>query len=158
MGQARLLRDVGERAVAIVVEQVAGRLAIADLGIEAAAVDQEDVEPAVVVVVEERDAAAHLLEQELLVGRASRDVEGRARPAASVTSVKTTGRGRRVGGPPPGHGEAAIGRGDERAADELQEPAARSGAAGTATHAPAPAAWRVLRCARARFFSSSADS
>ena len=76
MGQACLLRDVGKRAVAVVVKEIARRLTVADFRVEAAAVDEEDVEPAVVVVVEERDAAAHFLEQELLVGRTPRNVQG----------------------------------------------------------------------------------
>ena len=74
MRQARLPGDVGERAVAVVVEQITGRAAVAHFGVEAAAVDEEDVEPAVVVVVEERRAAAHLLEQELFVAGTAGDV------------------------------------------------------------------------------------
>ena len=87
MGQACLLRDVGERAVAVVVEEIAGGAAVAHLGIEAAAVDQEDVEPAVVVVVEERRAAAHLLEQELLVAGTAGDV-ARAQQAGGGGDVR----------------------------------------------------------------------
>ena len=76
VGQPRLLRDIGECAVAVVVKQVTGRLAVPHFRVEAAAVHQKDVEPAVVVVVEERRAAAHFLEQELLVGRAAGHVPG----------------------------------------------------------------------------------
>ena len=133
MGQARLSRDVGEGAVAVVVKEIARRLAVADFGIEAAAVDEEDVEPAVFVVVEEGYAAAHFLEQELLVGRTPRNVQGLgqtsrcghvredARAAVSTLDGKPTRHAH--------HGEAGIGRGDERGPEELQEPAARSGAA-----------------------------
>ena len=76
MRQPRFGRNVGERAVAVVVEQVTGGMRIAHLRVEAGPVDQEDIQPAVVVVVEERRAAAHFLEDELLVVRTARDVEG----------------------------------------------------------------------------------
>jgi hypothetical protein len=74
MRQSCLRGDVGEGAVAVVVKQVTGRFAGARAGIERVGVHQEDVEPAVVVVIEEGRAAAHLLEQELLVFGAAGDV------------------------------------------------------------------------------------
>ena len=62
-GDAGLLGDVGERAVAIVlVERVADRL-LGLVEIARAAVDQVDVHPAVVVVVEEGAARSHGLRQ-----------------------------------------------------------------------------------------------
>src|SRR5262249_47535876 len=65
--QTGLSCHVGEGAVAIVVEEVARGLAAGTRGIEARAVHQEDVHPAVVIVIDERDARAHLFEQVLLV-------------------------------------------------------------------------------------------
>src|SRR5918999_279546 len=149
MAQARLSGDVGERAVAVVMKKIARRLAVPNFGIEAAAVDEEDVEPAVVVVVEERDSAAHFLEQELLVGRTPRHVQGLGQTGRcghvredAPRSASTLGR------KPTGLGEAGIGCGDERGPEKLQELAARCSAAGPVTHAPAPAAWAclALRC------------
>ena len=66
-------RDVLERSVAAVsVQAIACRRV--DLRIdERPAVDQEDVDPAVLVVVEEQPAAAHDLEQ-VTLGRAPVDV------------------------------------------------------------------------------------
>src|SRR5206468_11252050 len=62
------------------------RLSVADLRIEAAAVDQEDNGPAVVVVIEERRATAHFLKQKLLVIGAAGDVPG-ARQAGGSGDV-----------------------------------------------------------------------
>ena len=57
--EAGFFRDVGECSVAIVfVEVRSGRFAGGPLRIEARSVGQIDVEPAIVVVVEESDAAA----------------------------------------------------------------------------------------------------
>ncbi len=53
--EAGLFCDIGERAVAIVVVEMAGRR-FSGGSIEACAVDDEDVRPAVVVVVEDGDA------------------------------------------------------------------------------------------------------
>ena len=53
--------DVGEGAVAIVVEEVVGRFVLFVLGLcawEGGAVDEEDVRPAVAVVVDNGDAGA----------------------------------------------------------------------------------------------------
>ena len=83
MRQPGLARHVGEGAVAVVVEQVTGRLRRLHRRIEAGAVHQEDVQPAVVVVVEQRDTAAHLLEQELLVDGAAGTFTACDRPAGS---------------------------------------------------------------------------
>ena len=59
-----------------ITEEIAGGIAVPDLRVEAAPVDQEDVEPAVVVIVEEGHAATLLLQEELLVVRAAGDVQG----------------------------------------------------------------------------------
>ena len=62
-GDAGLVGDVGERAVAVVlVERVLERR-LRLVEVAGAAVDHEDVDPAVVVVVEERDARPHRLRQ-----------------------------------------------------------------------------------------------
>ena len=76
VGQAGFARDIGKRAVAIVVEEIAGGLAAGGGGIEGGTVDQEDIEPAVVIVVDEGDAAAHLFDQILLVLRRAGNVAG----------------------------------------------------------------------------------
>src|SRR5687768_6151751 len=103
MGQASLLRHVGKCPVAIVVKQVAARLRVAHCWIEAGAVDKEDVDPAVVVVIEERGAATHLLQQELLVlgtagnvagaeePRSSRDISEQHRAVLTLRSGQTAG-------------------------------------------------------------------
>src|SRR5207247_9232748 len=57
-------------------KQKTGRSGVAHFRIETAAIHQKDVEPAVVVVVEQGRAAAHLLQQELLVLRSARDIPG----------------------------------------------------------------------------------
>src|SRR5262245_60633134 len=138
MSQARLLRHVGKGPVAVVPKQIACRLEIADLGIEAAAVDEEDIEPAVVVVIEERDATAHFLEQELLVGPIPRDVEGSAEASrcchvleldqASTAVLRDNQTGRT---------KTRLGRGDERGSEKLEEAATRLDARRHAIFAPA---------------------
>ena len=65
--------DVGEGAVAIVLEQVVEGLFARRKAFEPPAVDQEDVEPAVVVVVVEGDAAAGGLEQIFVLVLAAED-------------------------------------------------------------------------------------
>ena len=65
--------DVGEGAVAIVLEQVRVRLLAFGEAFQPPAVHQEDVEPAVVVVVVEGDAAAGGLEQILVLVLAAED-------------------------------------------------------------------------------------
>ena len=73
MADAGLRGDVLERAVAAVAVQPVPRL-LRDRRIgQRAAVDQEDVDPAVVVVVEEQPAGAHGLDQ-VLVGAGAVDV------------------------------------------------------------------------------------
>ena len=57
-GEAGLECDVGKRAVAIVFEEMANRLLAFGKAFEAPAVDEENVDPVVVVVVEEGRAAA----------------------------------------------------------------------------------------------------
>src|SRR5688572_23279219 len=83
MGQACLLRHVSKRPVPIVVKEVAARPRVAQFWIQAGAVDEEDVEPAVVVVIEKRGAAPHLLQQELLVLGTAGNVAGAEEPRSS---------------------------------------------------------------------------
>ena len=71
--RAGLQRDVGEGAVAIVLEQVIEGLFARRKAFQPPAVDQEDVEPAVVVIVVEGDAAARGLEQVLVLVLAAKD-------------------------------------------------------------------------------------
>ena len=68
-----LERDVGESAVAIVLEQVVERLFARWKAFEPRTVDQKNVEPAIVVVVIERDAAASGLEQVFVLVLAAKD-------------------------------------------------------------------------------------
>ncbi len=66
--------DVGKRAVAIVlIEAVGGLLALDRFGFEAGAVDQEDIEPAVVIEIEEGGAAAGGFEQKAILLFAAED-------------------------------------------------------------------------------------
>ena len=79
-------RDVGERAVAVVAIQRERRpLPLVPGPVHA--VDEQDVLPAVGVVVEERAAGAERLGQQL-AAVARRCCAGTARPAAAVTSTK----------------------------------------------------------------------
>jgi len=57
VSEAYFLGDVGERAVVIVVIEMAG-LRFSMCGIESGAVDDENIRPAIVVVVEDSDAGA----------------------------------------------------------------------------------------------------
>ncbi len=131
--QAGLFGDVGKGAVAIVAKQIAGGMAIPQGWIEAGSVHQKNVEPAIVVVVEQRHAAAHLFEQELLVVRA----------AGNVPGVGQAGLGGDVG---EDDGRRRFGRQQKRGsqrerqccpapAQHLQEFATRLRAAEAATHA-----------------------
>ena len=73
-GESRLLRDIDERAVRSLVVQpvpecrvgLVRQLARGHRVVEPGAVRQEDVQPAVVVVVQQRHAAAHRLDQVLV--------------------------------------------------------------------------------------------
>src|SRR5919204_3537897 len=56
--QTGFLRNVGKSAIAIVLEQIARRLLAFGKALEACAVDQEDIEPAIVVIIVEGDAGA----------------------------------------------------------------------------------------------------
>ena len=80
MRQSGTCRDIGERAVAVVVKEIARRFTVLYLRIEAAAIHEEDIEPAVAVVVEERRTASHLLEQIPLVLSIAGDVDGLEEP------------------------------------------------------------------------------
>ncbi len=83
VGDAGLGGDVGKGAVVIVMEERGVRGGcLAGFGFEGGAVDEVDVEPAVVVVVEQSDAGADGFEDGAL-GRAcpSCDASGRGRPS-----------------------------------------------------------------------------
>src|SRR2546423_386392 len=73
MRQARFLGYVRECAVAVIAKEIAGGL-FTPAVVERRAIDQKDIEPAIVVVIEKRDATAHLFEQKLLPLDRSRDV------------------------------------------------------------------------------------
>ncbi len=153
-GQAGLGRPVAERAVAVVVEQIAGRPARACLLVEAASVHQEDVQPAIVVVIEQRHAAAHLLEQELLVVGTARDVQRmrkaggrrdvREHHAACFSSSDAPVPGRRAD-------DSKRWQGCRRraASQHLQEPTAGCAVADATTHAGDPPVGQKPRQQRA---------
>src|SRR5260221_1558026 len=63
MLQARLRGDVGKRAVTIVLEQMGGRSLPGGKTFQARTIHQENVEPAVTVVIVESHAAAGRLQQ-----------------------------------------------------------------------------------------------
>ena len=100
-GEAGLEGDVGEGAVAVVFEEMAGgRLALGE-AFEAGAVHEEDVDPVVVVVVVEGDAAAGGFEQVSVLVLASVDgagVEaGLFRDVDEADAERCSGDGRRQG-------------------------------------------------------------
>jgi hypothetical protein len=76
MRQTCFLGDIGEGAVTVVVKQIAGRVLIPLRWLQARSVYKENIEPAVIVVVEQRYPTAHLFQQELFVGYVSRSVFG----------------------------------------------------------------------------------
>ena len=75
-GEAGLFRDIGERAVGVLVIEPVPELAVGLVGqfairhgiVDLGAVGEEDVQPSVVVVVEQSDAASHGLDQILVRG------------------------------------------------------------------------------------------
>ena len=71
MLQAGSLGDVGKRAVAIVLEEMAVRLLPGGKALQAPAVDQKNIQPAIVVVVVERQPAAGGFEQILVLALAA---------------------------------------------------------------------------------------
>jgi len=75
MSKPRLNRHIRESAVVIVVIKLAG---VALLGLqifESRSVDQEDVHPAVIVIVENRDTTAHRFHDVVLLRAAASKVE-----------------------------------------------------------------------------------
>ena len=76
MRQAGFASDVRECAVTIVMEQVASRGSATSRSLERGAVDDENVRPAIVVVVEEGDAPTHHFQQEPLVGSVAELIDG----------------------------------------------------------------------------------
>ena len=71
--QPRLQRHVGKRAVAVVLEQVADRLLALGKPLQPPAIDQKNVHPVVLVVVEEGRAAAGRLQQIFVAVLAAKD-------------------------------------------------------------------------------------
>ena len=69
VGQACLSCHVGERAVPVVSKKVACRPSVLRRLVKGRAIDEKDVEPSVVVVIDERDSAAHLLKKKSFVLR-----------------------------------------------------------------------------------------
>jgi hypothetical protein len=67
MLQSRTLGDIGERAVAVVLEEMTAGLLACGKPFEPPSIDQEDILPAVVVVVVEREPAAGSFE-EIFIG------------------------------------------------------------------------------------------
>jgi len=92
-GQACLLRDVGESAVAIVVKQVAGGVAIPLRRNKACSIHQKDIEPAIVVVIEQGEAASHLFQKKLLVRGAAGNVFGAQQARRSRHVGENNGQG-----------------------------------------------------------------
>jgi hypothetical protein len=70
---ASLQRNVGKSAVAIVLEQMRDGFLSRRKPFEAGAVHQEDIEPAIVVVVVERDTAAGCFEKIFVLVRAAKN-------------------------------------------------------------------------------------
>ena len=67
MSQACFLRDIGERSVLIVVKEVTRGIVTSFSRRKACSVYEKNIEPAIVVVIEQGHAAAHFLQEELLV-------------------------------------------------------------------------------------------
>ena len=75
-GEAGLFRHIGKRAIGVLMIEPVPELAVGLVGqfavrhriVDLSAVGEEDVQPSVVVVIEQRDAAAHGLHQVLIRG------------------------------------------------------------------------------------------
>jgi hypothetical protein len=74
MGEPRVCGHVSKRAVSVVTEKKA-RGSLPGV-IERATVYQKNVEPAVVIVIEESDAATHFFEKKLFVIGSTANIEG----------------------------------------------------------------------------------
>ena len=74
MGQTSLLSDIRKGPVTVVVKEVTRGLTIALTQLEARTVYQKNVDPAIIVVIEEGYAATHLFQQKLLVRGAARNI------------------------------------------------------------------------------------
>src|SRR3989441_5358441 len=82
-----LFRDVGEGPIAVVAIEAVRGVGAAREAFQPRAVDEEDVQPAVVVVVKKGDAAAGRFEDEILCLLAPPNPsfgEGRARPEIGI--------------------------------------------------------------------------
>src|SRR5262249_4267288 len=72
-GQSRRNRHIGEGSIAIVFKKMTGRLVPRRKSFQSTSIHHEDVEPAIGVVVIERDAASGSLEQILVFVLASKN-------------------------------------------------------------------------------------
>lgn len=77
VGQAGFARDLGESAVVIVMVEMTGREVAGGRRIESGAVNDEDVRPAIVVIVEDGDAGPGSLDDVFLGVHAAKDFRGR---------------------------------------------------------------------------------
>src|SRR5579859_7222433 len=77
VGQAGFVRDIGESTVVIVMVEMAGREIARGRSIESGAVHDEDVRPAVVVVIEDGDAGSSGFNDVFFGVHAAKDFRGR---------------------------------------------------------------------------------
>jgi hypothetical protein len=102
-------RYIGKGAVAIVFEEMAMRLLALGESFEAPAVDEKEIEPAIVVVVVEGEAAAGGLKQILVLLIRRRRWSCLLRPDSAATSIKFTPSGvPSMGDLGPGGGGAGL--------------------------------------------------
>ena len=73
VGEAGLERHIGEGAIAIIFEEVTDRLLSFGETFQAPPIDQKDIEPAIVVVIVEGDAASRGFEEILIFFYAAKD-------------------------------------------------------------------------------------
>jgi len=106
MREAGFLSDIGEGAVVVVaVEMIRGSFVRSEAAVELCAVDDEDVGPAVVIVIEDRDASAGGFDNVFFRGDAAEGVGHRE--AGSFRDVREI-RER------PGSGSCALGVADSK--------------------------------------------
>ena len=89
--------------------------------IETASIGEVDIEPAVLVVIEERDAASLGLDDDALLVDSAPDVRECASPAFSATSINCTGE---AGGPSHGGMHNATIPSPQRSGEDVKQAAA----------------------------------
>ena len=147
--QMGLFRDISERAVAVVVKQITdGSLILLRL-LEAGSIHQKNVEPAIVVIIEQRHAATHLLQEVLLVGSAATNVLGTQQAGTGGYVGENDGKMRVNRVDAPNHGQHR----HAGSAQHLQECTTGLRAAGAAIHA-CPRVWLEWRRDGLRFAAS----